>query len=122
MGASFGAQVEEDRPTMTPREGMASIGRLLAWAEGQSPAGMLSLREAAAFIGYTESGLRKIVDRSKRGSSPAIEFFQSTRHAPLLFKRAWLEAFIGSCQPGTAPYRTRQVTIRPKKSHGLRVG
>jgi hypothetical protein len=50
--------------------------------------GMLSLREASALLGYTESGLRKIVARK------GIESFQAKRWGPIKFKREWLDGFV----------------------------
>ena len=49
---------------------------------------MLSLRQAATLLGYTEKGLRKIVARK------GIQFFQSRPWAPIKFKREWIDAFI----------------------------
>jgi hypothetical protein len=63
---------------------------------------MLSLREAAAVLGYTEHGLRKIVDRSRRKAKgvriagPTIRFFQTTASAPIKFRPEWLEEFVAA--------------------------
>ncbi len=50
---------------------------------------LLSLKEAAEILGYTERGLRKIVERSKAKSNgvrthgPTIKFFQTEPSAPI---------------------------------------
>ena len=61
---------------------------------------LLSLEEAAAVLGYTVKGLRKIVDRSRsrahgaRTRGPTIKFFQTSRGAPVKFRPEWVEDFI----------------------------
>lgn len=61
---------------------------------------LLSLPEAADALGYSVKGLRKIVDRSRakangvRTRGPTIRFFQTSKGAPVKFKREWLEEFI----------------------------
>jgi hypothetical protein len=63
---------------------------------------MLSLREAAALLGYSERGLRRIVDRSRQKSQgirvagPMIRFFQTAASAPIHFKQEWVEEFIAA--------------------------
>lgn len=49
---------------------------------------MLNLKQAAEALGYSESGLRKLVTRG------GISFLQARPHAPLRFRPEWLEAFI----------------------------
>ncbi|MBN1588297.1 MAG: hypothetical protein JW888_02160 [Pirellulales bacterium] len=64
------------------------------------PNRLLSLKEAADYLGYTVNGLRKLVDRARashRGKyteGPTIQLFQSTNHAPIRFKREWLDEFV----------------------------
>ena len=61
-------------------------------------------------LGYTEKGLRKIVDRSRarargvRTRGPTIRFFQTTRGAPVRFKEEWIEEFVDqhTVDPGKA--------------------
>ena len=63
---------------------------------------MLSLREAAALLGYSERGLRRIVERSRQKSQgirvagPMIRFFQTAASAPIHFKQEWLDEFIAT--------------------------
>jgi hypothetical protein len=49
---------------------------------------MLNLEQAAAVLGCSESGLRKIVRRRE------IHFFQARKHSPLKFKPEWLAEYI----------------------------
>ena len=82
--ARFGIVVTGD--TTDPQAALAIVGKVL----DQPTEGLLSLREAAALLGYTEKGLRKIIAR--RG----IQYFQSQRWGPIKFKREWLDEFVES--------------------------
>jgi hypothetical protein len=101
---------------------VASLNALTAQKTGR---GLLTLREAAALLGYTEKGLRKIVDRSRRGrngqkvSGPTIDFHQAARWGTIKFKREWIEAFIETHK--IEPIRELPSIPRPRpgKSHGL---
>jgi hypothetical protein len=61
---------------------------------------MIGLDEAAQLLGYSVSGLRKIVDRSRRRLRgepvvrPMIQFFQAGPKAPIKFKPQWVDDFI----------------------------
>jgi excisionase family DNA binding protein len=57
---------------------------------------LISLSEAAELLGYSVSGLRKLVRRRE------IQYFQAGPHSPLKFRREWLDEFIsaGSVAPG----------------------
>jgi hypothetical protein len=61
---------------------------------------LLSIREAAEMLDYTEKGLRKIVERSRakaagaRTRGPTIKFFQTSKGAPIKFRPEWIEEFI----------------------------
>ena len=64
--------------------------------------GLLNFKQAAAYLGYTEHGLRKIVNRTQRSregqhtTGATIEFCQSGRKGTLFFRREWLDQFIES--------------------------
>lgn len=70
---------------------------------------LISLSEAAELLGYSTSGLRKLVARR------AIQFFQARPHSPIKFRREWLDEFVeaGSIKPG-AP-ATAQKRRKPKR-------
>ena len=61
---------------------------------------LIGLREAARMLGYTEKGLRKIVERSRaraaglRTHGPTIKFFQTGRGSPVKFRLEWIEEFV----------------------------
>jgi len=59
---------------------------------------LLNLAQAAELLNYSASGLRKLVRRR------AIQYFQARPHAPIKFRREWIEAFIeaGSVAPREA--------------------
>ena len=67
----------------------------------------LDLKESAAIIGLSESGLRKLV---KRG---AIRYFQPHAHCPIKFRREWIDQYRrrASCEtePQEEPRPTGQV-------------
>jgi hypothetical protein len=55
---------------------------------------LLTLEEAAAQLGYSASGLRKIVNSTKAGKGGAgILFFQVGR-GPIKFRQEWLDEFV----------------------------
>jgi hypothetical protein len=55
---------------------------------------LITLEEAAELLGYSASGLRKIVNRSKAGKiGGTIRFFQVGK-GPIKFKREWLDDFV----------------------------
>lgn len=57
---------------------------------------LLTLEEAAKLLGYSASGLRKIVNRTKAGKvGGTIQFFQLGR-GPIKFKREWIDDFIAA--------------------------
>ena len=81
---------------------------------------MISLSEAAELLGYSTSGLRKLV--AKR----AIQFFQARPHSPIKFKREWLNEFVeaGSIKPGApaAVQQRRKAKVGPAQVDGSRFG
>jgi excisionase family DNA binding protein len=72
---------------------------------------MLSLNEAAAVLGCSPSGLRKLVQRR------AIRFFQLAKHSRIKFRREWLDEFIDahSVVPGAPEKSVRRQKARPYK-------
>lgn len=72
---------------------------------------LLSLEEAATLLGYTTSGLRKIVNRTREGRQGAtIRFFQVGK-GPIKFKSEWIDDFIAANSFVPAPKR---VITKPK--------
>lgn len=93
-GREPGAAADADRHS-------PSIGITLMKDDETTAKPMLSLKDAAAFLGYQgDDALREIVDRSRakaRGAAtkgPTIKFFQPTKKSPIKFKREWLLEFI----------------------------
>ncbi len=114
------------RRIATPGEAQAILAECLA-ALTPAPAAadeMLSLPEAAKLLGYSEKGLRNIVDRSKRAlagrrvEAPTIEFAQAGVRGAIRFRREWIDNFIAGHPP--APAKRTKTTTRSKASHGLR--
>jgi hypothetical protein len=63
---------------------------------------LLTLNQAATQLGYSTSGLRKIVNRTKEGrSGPQIQFFQ-IGGGRIKFRQEWLDEFVlsNSIEPG----------------------
>src|SRR5258708_1467905 len=92
-------------------------------------AALLSLAQAAEYLGASESGLRKIVERSRRllatGRPPLIKWCQHGRWGRIRFRAEWLEAYIdGGCpEPSEViPVVKRPRTIGrepPSSDHGI---
>jgi len=84
---------------------------------------LLGIREAAQMLGYTEKGLRKIVERSRakangaRTRGPTIRYFQTCKGAPVKFKREWIEEFIDEYTVDPAPQKVPEFV--PKETFGL---
>lgn len=75
---------------------------LAACQPSEAPAEMLTIAEAARILGISTSGLRKLVSRS------AIRFAQSAKHAPIRFRREWLDEFIDGKAGNTAEVKGRK--------------
>jgi hypothetical protein len=82
---------------------------------------LLSLEEAAAYLGCQPRTLRKLIDRSRlrlRGHpvlGPTIQFFQAYPGAAIKFRRRWLDAYIeaGTHCPEKAPLKTKIAPPEP---------
>lgn len=63
------------------------------------PEQLLSMKEAAEYLGCTIAEMRKQVARAwdahtgRYVEGPTLDFFQSTKGSPIRFKREWLDAF-----------------------------
>jgi hypothetical protein len=89
--------------------------------------GYLTLKQAAEYLGYAPSSLRKIVDRSRKllasGRDPELRFAQGRAKAKLLFRLEWLDEF-AKVEPRDITVTNRPTSRRrpqPTKSdsHGL---
>ena len=59
-------------------------------------ASLVSLEDAATMLGYTPSGLRKIINRTRAGKpGPTIQFFQVGK-GPIKFRPEWIDEFIAA--------------------------
>jgi hypothetical protein len=86
------------------------------------PEGLLNLEKAAAYLGCTAHGLRKIVTRTQQSrlgqhvTGPTIEFYQQQKRGTLQFKREWLDEYIEANhhRPGTpAAPKVRKKSLKP---------
>jgi hypothetical protein len=95
---------------------------------------MVGLQEAAEMLGYTSSGLRRIVEDSRRKSSgqnvrrPTIKFFQPGKSAEIKFRPSWLDDFVAAntIDPMTVPQPSCAAPRKPRRfvepalvGHGL---
>lgn len=71
----------------------------------ESESAWLDLRQAADLLGYSESGLRRLVQKG------AVRFEQARPNARLRFKREWLEEFKAPlpAKPRTRPYKPKHI-------------
>jgi len=67
---------------------------------------LLNLQQAADYLGYKPSGLRKVV---KRGD---IRFVQ-VGQGPIKFRREWLDEFVANVNAPTPPAKKRQPPTPP---------
>jgi len=85
---------------------------------------LISLVEAAKYLGCQPRTLRKIISRSRlrlKGippNGPTINFFQAQKRGAIMFKRAWLDAYIeaGTKRPELAPLLTKIAKPRPARA------
>jgi hypothetical protein len=77
--------------------------------------GLISLEEAAAYLGLQPRTLYKLLDRSRlrlKGipvQGPTIRFFQARPRGAIYFRREWLDAYIaaGTHKPEAVPLVTK---------------
>jgi len=83
------------------------------------PGHMVNLQEAAEYLGYSASGLRKIVSRSKvkQGGGTThgvtIKYFQARKNSEIKFRQEWLDAFVAEFT--TDPSDPLPPPYKPKK-------
>ena len=92
-------------------------------------AALLSLAQAAEYLGASESGLRKIVERSRKllanGKPPLITWCQHGKWGRIHFREVWLDDYIddGIPEPSEAvPIAKRPRTVGrepPSSDHGI---
>lgn len=73
---------------------------------------ILSLAEAATYLGYSESGLRKIVKRKE------IRFAQNGQ-GPIKFQREWLDDFLTCHKVDRSQAQSRRAPISIQTEHGF---
>ncbi|MGO9111937.1 MAG: hypothetical protein ACLP9L_22150 [Thermoguttaceae bacterium] len=122
LACRFGCDVPLTTPT-SALEALSLVGRLLAWATPAEPEGMLNLEKAAAYLGCTAHGLRKVVQRTQRSrvgehtTGPTIEFHQTQKGGTIYFRREWLDEYIEANhhRPGTpAAPKVRKRSLKPE--------
>jgi hypothetical protein len=97
---------------------------------------MIGVREAARILGCSESGVRRLVDNTRRKAAgadvrqPTIRFFQATKNGDIKFRPEWIGDFVtgNTLDPDDfvtpAPAASRQRQKQPstrvlKAKHGL---
>jgi hypothetical protein len=86
------------------------------------------MMQAAVRLGYSPSGMRKLVERSKRRlqgypvRGPTIRFFQPSPGDEIKFRSEWLLDFIDACthDPEKAPLIT--LVAKPNRNKDKRPG
>lgn len=89
---------------------------------------LLNMKQGAMRLGYSLSGMRKLIERSKRRlqgypvKGPTIRFFQPNPGDEIKFRSEWLQDFIDACtrDPEKVPLKT--VVARPKLKKDKRPG
>jgi hypothetical protein len=95
---------------------------------------VIGLEEAAGLLGYETSGLRRIVENSRRKNrgltvhGPTIRFLQPGKYAEIKFRQSWIDEFIDTytVDPSRPQFVTRAVPSKQRRlapvassSHGL---
>jgi hypothetical protein len=89
---------------------------------------LLSVKQGATRLGYSPSGMRKLIERSKTRlqgypvKGPTIRFFQPSPGDEIKFRMEWLQDFIDACthDPDTTPLKT--LVAKPKRNKDRRPG
>lgn len=84
---------------------------------------LLNMKQGATRLGYSQSGMRKLVEKSKKRldgypvKGPTIRFFQPSSGDEIKFRAEWLDEFIDACthDPEKAPLKTIVAKPKPKK-------
>ena len=80
---------------------------------------LLSMNDAAERLGYSRSGLQKLVDNTKRrGKPPYIRFLQTGKGARIKFLPAWLDEFVEAYSNGRVDFESlnQSKRARPKRA------
>jgi hypothetical protein len=81
---------------------------------------LLSLGQAAEYLGISTSGLRKIVERSRKllanGKPPLITWCQHGKWGRIRFREVWLDDYIDGGIP--EPSEAVPIAKRPRTDHG----
>ncbi|MBX3427597.1 MAG: hypothetical protein KF688_18095 [Pirellulales bacterium] len=85
------ALVREWTPAATRLEARRYLAEAIAATKTAPNDELLTLDQAADILGYSASGLRKIITQTKAGK-PGIQFSQ-IGNGPIKFKREWLDEF-----------------------------
>jgi NADH dehydrogenase/NADH:ubiquinone oxidoreductase subunit G len=93
---------------LAPQRARELLAEMIAATQSKptQPSELLTLEQAADYLGYSPSGLRKM---AKRGD---VRFVQSKPNAPLKFRREWLDEL------GAKP-KTEPTQLPGKGSHGF---
>lgn len=89
------------------------VAACLAALPDQATDGLLSLQEAAEYLGYKPAGLRKLV---KRGSIRHLQVGQG----PIKFRREWLDEFVADVNAtGELPKAAKAPPVRIEPQFGF---
>jgi hypothetical protein len=53
----------------------------------------LNIQQAAEYLGYSVSGVRKLMQRYRHGQ-PGLQYSQLVRGGKILFRQEWLDGFL----------------------------
>ena len=89
---------------------------------------LLSVKQGAMRLGYSLSGMRKLIEKSKRRlqgypvKGPTIRFFQPNLGDEIKFRSEWLEDYINACthEPEKMPLKT--LVAKSKRNKDRRSG
>ena len=91
------------------------VAKVIDWCNSKEPKSeVFDLEQAAAYLGYSVDGFRKLVDQARKGNND-LEFCQPTKGGRIMFKREWLDNFVSPTarKPVTPVKANKQRTANP---------
>jgi len=89
---------------------------------------LLNMKQGAIRLGYSPSGMRKLIERSKRRlegypvKGPTIRFFQPSPGDEIKFRPEWLDEFIDACTHDPEKVSLKTIAAKPMPRKDKRPG
>jgi excisionase family DNA binding protein len=116
------ATAERSREPVTATQAMAQFQNFRGEEGIGGTRTMLSLKQVAAYMGFSEAGVRKLIAKRK------LRYFQTGKHGRIKFRPEWLDEYVAKntiapadeCPPPPVRRRKRlQQTIRQTETDNI---